>query len=330
MNYKEIIEKGENLLKEKGLPSNYLGPGAETNYTAITNLEYFKLLAFKLRLLDTDEAVTATTIFGRKLRTPILSAALSGMKNIAKNPLKKIAQGVNESGSMMWVGVSSSEDLESVVKTGVPTVKIIKPFKDIKKIVKKIESAEKMGVVAVGIDIDFFLGGKFGDKLYAPGQMGLISLSELKDLASATKLPFILKGVLSEYDAEKALEIGAKGIVVSNHAAYVLDYLVHPLEVLPRIKNTIGDDATIFVDSGFRRGTDVLKALSLGADTVLIGHLLMIALAANGYEGVKDIIEILTAELKRAMTLTGCRNISEIDDSIIHKRNLIIPTQIAR
>ena len=326
MNYKEIIEEGKNFLRKKGLPLNYLGPGAETNYTAITNVEYFKFLAFTLRLLNSDEAGTETTIFGKKLRTPILSAALSGMKNITEDPLKKIAQGIKESGSMMWVGVSSLESLESVVSTGAPAIKIIKPFKDIKKIVKEVESAEKVGVVAVGIDVDFFLGGKFGEKLYAPGQMGIIPLTALRDVVSATKLPFILKGILSEHDAARALEVGAKGIVVSNHGAYIMDYLIHPLEVLPKIKNIIGDEATIFVDSGFRRGTDVLKALALGADAVSIGYLLMIALAANGSEGVRDIIDILTAELQRAMTLTGCRSISEVDDHIIYKRGFIIPT----
>ncbi len=73
MNYKEIIEEGENFLRKKGLPLNYLGPGAETNYTAITNVEYFKFLAFTLRLLNSDEAVTETTIFGKKSDAAIVA-----------------------------------------------------------------------------------------------------------------------------------------------------------------------------------------------------------------------------------------------------------------
>jgi 4-hydroxymandelate oxidase len=131
------------------------------------------------------------------------------------------------------------------------------------------------------------------------------STNELKGLVAATKLPFILKGVLSAEDAEKTVEVGSGGIVVSNHGGSVIDFTAHPLEVLPEIKAVIGDRIPIFVDSGFRRGSDVMKALALGADAVLVGWLLAMGLAADGSGGVTEMVNIVTAELRRIMSVTG-------------------------
>ena len=93
--------------------------------------------------------------------------------------------------------------------------------------------------------------------------------------------------------------------MVSNHAGVVIDYAAHPLEVLPEIKKVIGNRMPIFVDSGFRRGSDVMKALALGADAVLVGWALVMGLAANGSQGVTEMVDILTAELQRIMSVTG-------------------------
>ena len=130
--------------------------------------------------------------------------------------------------------------------------------------IKELKEAEEGGAIAVGTDIDFFYGAKRGEKIFAPKAMAPKSVADLKRLTAATKLPFILKGVLSAEDAEKALEIGAGGIVVSNHGGAIIDYSAHPLEVQPEIKEVIGNKFPIFVDSGFRRGSDVMKALALG------------------------------------------------------------------
>jgi 4-hydroxymandelate oxidase len=186
--------------------------------------------------------------------------------------------------------------------------------------IRELKEAEEGGAIAVGTDMDFFYGAKRGDRLFAPPGMAPKRVSDLQKLAKATKLPFILKGVLSAQDARKALEAGAGGIVVSNHAGAILDYAAHPLEVLPEIREVIGKRIPVLVDSGFRRGSDVMKALALGADAVLVGWILIMGLAADGSQGVKAMIEILTAELRRIMSVTGCADLSQIDDSILVKR----------
>ena len=330
MEYGELLKTAEANLKAKGILKSYsveegssLRPGPETNFVGRFNLRYFERFGFKFRMIDSEEASTEITLFNRKFKTPILSGALSGMADITEKPLSKIASGVKDSGSMMWVGIASSEQVKEVFETGCPTVRIVKPFKEMEAMIKELKEAEEGGAIAVGTDIDFFYGAKRGEKIFAPKAMAPKSVADLKRLAAATKLPFILKGVLSAEDAEKALEIGAGGIVVSNHGGAIIDYAAHPLEVLPEIKKVIGSKIPIFVDSGFRRGSDVMKALALGADAVLIGWLLVMGLAANGSQGVTEMIDTLTGELRRIMSVTGCRNLSGIDDKVLVKRDFI-------
>jgi 4-hydroxymandelate oxidase len=328
MEYGELIKMAEANLKAKDLLKNYslgegtsLRTGSETNFVGRFNLQYFERFGFRFRMIGSHEASTEITLFNRKFKTPILTGALSGMADITDRPLAKVASGVKDGGSMMWVGIASSDQLREVLETGVATVRIVKPYQEIDMMVKELKEAEEGGAVAVGTDIDFFYGAKRGDRIFAPKAMAPKSVEQLKRLVGATKLPFILKGVLSAWDAEKALEIGAGGIVVSNHGGMIIDYAAHPLEVLPEIKEVIGNRIPIFVDSGFRRGSDVMKALALGADAILVGWLLVMGLAASGSQGVTEMIEILTAELRRIMSVTGCRNLSEIDDKVLVKRD---------
>jgi isopentenyl diphosphate isomerase/L-lactate dehydrogenase-like FMN-dependent dehydrogenase len=330
MEYGELMKMAEANLRAKGILEsykileNYQREGAETNFVGRFNVRYFERFGFKFRMIDSHEASTEATLFNRKFETPILSAALSGLIDITEKSLREIALGVGNSGSMMWVGIASAEQVKDVLKTEVPTVRIVKPFQDVEMMIKELKEAEAGGAIAVGTDIDFFYGGKRGDRTFAPKAMAPKSLTALKELAGVTSLPFILKGVLSTQDAEKALEIGAGGIVVSNHGGAIIDYAAHPLEVLPEIKEVIGNQMPIFADSGFRRGSDVMKALALGADAVLIGWPLVMGLAANGSQGVAEMITILTAELRRIMSVTGCKNLSEIDDKILVKRDFFI------
>ena len=330
MDYGELIKAAEANLKAKNILKNYsieegsaLRAGTETNFVNRFNLRYFERFGFKFRMIDSQEASTAITLFGRKFETPILSGALSGLVDITEKSLGKLASGVKDSGSMMWVGIASSEQIKDIFETGAPTVRIVKPYQDTDAMIRELKEAEERGAIAVGTDIDFFYGAKRGERLYAPKAMAPKSLDELKKLAKVTKLPFILKGVLSAQDARKALEMGAGGIVVSNHGGVTIDYAAHALEVLPEIKEVIGDRMPIFADSGFRRGSDVMKALALGADAVLVGWLLVMGLAANGSQGVTEIINIVTAELRRIMTVTGCKKLSDINEEILIKRDYL-------
>jgi len=268
-------------------------------------------------LIDSVEADTRLELFGQRLGTPVTSGAMSGMTNLAKDPLRKIAHGLAEAGSLMWVGICPNHELQSVIQEDVPVVKISKPYSDTEKIIEKISFAEDIGAVAVGIDIDFFYGGKTGNRVIMPEPMGPKTLDELKDIISTVRIPFVVKGVLGIDDALKAREAGAKAIVVSNHGAVVLDHAAHPLQILREVTQSLEGELDIFADSGFRRGTDVLKGLALGAKGVLMGTSALIGLAADGGDGVRDMFLAITDELRRAMSITGCADLNAITEDIL-------------
>lgn len=204
--------------------------------------------------------------------------------------------------------------MKAIIDTGAKTVKITKPYADSDLIFQRIAEAEQLGAVAVGMDIDFVFGGKKGPP---PFPMAPKTLTDIKRFVEATKLPFILKGILSETDAEKAMEAGVGGIVVSHHGGAILDYTIPPLRVLPRIANVVAGRIPIFVDCGICRGLDAFKALALGANAVSVGKAAMAGLAAAGADGVRQVIEGITAELRRAMSVTGSPDPEHIDPAVI-------------
>ncbi|MBB5156476.1 alpha-hydroxy acid oxidase [Saccharopolyspora phatthalungensis] len=127
--------------------------------------------------------------------------------------------------------------------------------------------------------------------------------------------PLVVKGLLTAEDARRAVDAGADAVIVSNHGGRQLDGAPATLHVLPRIVEAVGDTAEVLMDSGIRRGSDVLKALSLGAKAVLVGRLPTWGLAAGGTAGVERVLELLRSEMVRTMRLMGCRSVSELDPS---------------
>ncbi len=322
MNYGEIVNIALKKLKELGIQeyvTSFKGEprGSESGYTSVTNRKYFDRISFKMRLIDSKCADTSTKLFDQHLKTPIMSGAMSGMWNIEKEPLRKIALGLAEAGSMFWVGICSNEELKSVFEEKAPVVVISKPWIENEKIIERIGLAEDLGAVAVGVDIDHSFNPKIGDEIRLKNQVGPKTIEDLKNIISTISVPFVIKGVLSLDDAVKAREAGAKSIVLSNHIGTAIDYAAHPLQILPQVVEVMSDELLIMVDSGFRRGTDVLKGLALGAKGVLMGTNVYVGLAANGSNGVRDMIIAVTDELRRAMSLTGCANVNEITKDIL-------------
>ena len=138
-------------------------------------------------------------------------------------------------------------------------------------------------------------------------------------LQSISTLPVLVKGILRGDDGLKAYEHGAKGIVVSNHGGRQLDGAIATFEALPDIVQTVGDKIEILVDGGIRRGTDILKALALGAKAVLVGRPILWGLAVEGTKGVAHVLELLKEELDLAMALSGCASIQDIEPSLVIK-----------
>ncbi len=311
----KLYEEGKEKLKEIGIYED-LEVGVETGYVNEHNKEIFRKFHLVMAGIDAEFAETATNAFGISLDTPLMMAQITyPIPRITDDALIKIAEALKETGSMMWLGFPIPDNLEEIARI-VPVGQMIKPYKDRKKIFEAIEYVEKSGAVAYGVDFDSGARTKYLGKLRGPESKPLSS-EEIKDIMNASKLPFLLKGVLSVKDAEKAMNIGVENVLVTNHAAHTLDYLPHPLEVLPEIKQVIHEDTNVFVDSGFRRGSDVFKGLAMGADIVMLGRPIIYGLVVNGKEGVKEVISTITEELRRIMTMCGAKTISEIDETMI-------------
>jgi isopentenyl diphosphate isomerase/L-lactate dehydrogenase-like FMN-dependent dehydrogenase len=277
---------------------------------------YLDSLLVEMRHIDGTEPSTALSLYGKSFKTPVMMAAFSHLDKTYPAGMVEAARGFFGAGALAWSGMGDYEELEAMRKTGADLIKIIKPHQDNREIFKKIEHAEKCGCLAVGMDIDHQFGGK--KEWYTAGGLPMApkSLEDIRSFVKATKLPFILKGVLSEQDTYKCLDAGVGGIVVSHHHGMV-DYSLPPLRILPTVVRIVKKQIPVFVDCGISRGMDAFKALALGADAVCLGRSILGPLAAEGAEGVRKMVEETTHELKWAMAVTGSKDIGHIDPKVI-------------
>jgi len=278
--------------------------------------DYFDSILLETRYIDSDLPDTSISLWGEKFDTPIMTAALSHLHNICDNAMTEFAKGAKLSNAVNFVGMGEEIELEEMLATGSKTIKIVKPHLDNNDVIQKLTHAARHGAFAVGMDIDHAYNSVGGYDVVCGFPMKSKSLEEMTDFVKATSLPFVVKGVLSVTDAKKAVEAGAKGIIVSHHHG-IMPYSIPPLMALPKIKEAVGNDIKIFVDCGIESGVDVFKALALGADAVCVGRALMDPLK-NGAKGVSDKISVMNNELSSIMARTGAKTIAEIDPSVLH------------
>ncbi|MDI2587274.1 alpha-hydroxy-acid oxidizing protein [Psychrobacillus sp. NEAU-3TGS] len=158
---------------------------------------------------------------------------------------------------------------------------------------------------------------KIGDLLFNPS----LTWEDLRTIKKHTSLPILLKGILHEEDASKALDYGVDGLIVSNHGGRQLDGCISSLEALPPIADVIQDRIPILLDSGIRRGSDVIKARALGASAVLLGRPFVYGLAVSGEQGVRHVLKNLINDIDTSLALTGCTSMTQVNESIIRRKN---------
>lgn len=278
--------------------------------------EYLDSLLLEMRHIDNKKPDTAFKLYGEEFTTPVMMAALSHLNNLHDDGMVEMARGAAKAGAVNWAGMGDKQELERITATGARTIKIIKPYADNDVIFDRIRHAEACGVLAVGIDVDHAFNGSGEYDTVLGYAMRPKSMEEIREFAASTKLPFIIKGVLSERDAYKCLQAGVKGIVVSHHHG-IMEYALPPLKVLPAICKVIDGQIPIFVDCGIVSGMDVYKALALGATAVSAGRVIMEPLREKGADGVCEKIQQMTAELKGVMARTGCATLADMDATVI-------------
>jgi isopentenyl diphosphate isomerase/L-lactate dehydrogenase-like FMN-dependent dehydrogenase len=214
--------------------------------------------------------------------------------------------------------MAEEAEIERLAFFGAPMIEIIKPYADRELIARKIRHAEKLGLLAVGVDIDHAFGDDGSPDNVFGSVMAPLKTPELEDICKSTRLPVIIKGVLSVRDAERCVEAGAQGLVLSHHNNRI-EYAMPPMALLPEIAEMTAGKIPLFVDCEIKTGMDAFKALALGAKGVCIGRPLMTAIKQDPEHGVRDYLLKATAELKKAMAFTGCTTLEKMDPTVIHR-----------
>lgn len=339
----------EKLAKEK-LPKmvyDYYSSAAQDQWSLQENRNAFSRILFRPRILiDVSHIDTSSTVFGDNISMPIMIAPTAMQRMAHPQGECATSRAASSAGTIMTVSSWSTCSVEEVAATGEGIrffqLYIMKDRNIAVQLAKKAESAGFKAIVLTAdtpwlakreadiknkfslpshLSLKNFEGLDFGDQTKNPGSFAsLVSLQtdatfswkDLQWLKTVTKLPILIKGVLTAEDAKVAVEAGAAGVIVSNHGARQLDYLPAPIMVLEEIVKAVQGRIPVFMDGGVRRGTDVFKALALGASGVFIGRPVLFSLAVDGEVGVKRMLEILLNEFRLTMALNGCRSLKEI------------------
>lgn len=310
----------------------YVAGGAADEITVLWNRQAFDAIKINPSVLnDVSKLDTTVTLFGQKLAYPILIAPTAYHKIIHPEGELATAKGAGKANAIYVVSSYTTTALEEIKNAASGSLWFQLYARDDKEYTKNlVQKAEALGCRALCITVDTPVDGarnrqekanfELPDGInvhYRIGDDLSLTWKEMEYIVSFSKIPVLLKGILNPNDAEKAIKIGASGIIVSNHGGRNLDTVPATIEVLPRIVERVNKRIPILLDGGIRRGTDVLKAIALGANAVLVGRPICYGLAAGGASGVAKTLDILKAEFEMAMALSGRATIASIDSSLI-------------
>lgn len=294
--------------------------GKGSGSTFVRNYDKLREVFITLDTISGNEDIdTSATLFGRRYSLPVYAAPIGGIltnygADMSEDDYaRELVIGSTNAGSVAFTGdgvdpnmfLDPLKTIKEVNGNGIPT---IKPWND-ENVAWRMEASIESGAFAIASDIDAS-GLTNLRNLKAPVEFK--DVEGLKKMKEHAKVPFIVKGIMSVEGAMKALEAGADAIVVSNHGGRVLDECLSSIEVLEDIAKAVNKRMTVLVDSGFRSGSDVFKALALGADGVLIGRPLSLAVIGGGREGVEIYFNKIKAELMETMSLSGCKTLKDI------------------
>lgn len=330
---------------------DYISTGSTDEVTLRDNVAAFQRLRLLPPLLaGVDQVSLATTLLGTPVRLPILLAPVAGQSLFHRDGVLASARAAAAAGTILGVSSSAGHSVEEVAEAtdGPKWFQLYVP-RDRTIARRIVERVERAGYRALILTVD--LGErKDADKrnrfalprerlLKQLTDMGfpvhagmtLAELNAVNDqawdpalswevfdwLRSITRLPLLVKGVLRPEDADRAVRLGLDGIVVSNHGGRRLDGVPASIDQLEKVVAAVKGRATVLLDSGVRRGTDVLKALALGAQGVLVGRPYAWALAAGGEEGVTQLLTLLREELEVALQACGCASVQQVPRGLV-------------
>jgi 4-hydroxymandelate oxidase len=314
--------------EEYGKPLGLRGIGAGLSFEN----NFHALLRYKLktRLITKHETpVLETSFFGKKVEMPLLASSMSGLSYTSSMTEDEFAycilEGARLAGTIGFTGHTSKEykihpGIDALRRVQGHGVNIFKPQSQ-EIILDLIKQSENEKAVAVGIDIDGAGSVNFaraGKPVYRK------TIREIRELKRSTHLPFMVKGVMCVEDALAAAEAGVDAIGVSNHGGRVLDATPGVADVLPSIVKALrrtkrGKRIVVTADGAVRTGYDAMKLLALGADFALIGRPLARQALDSGVEGVKAVLEYIKTDIRKAMIMTSCNSVKDINERILYR-----------
>ncbi|MDB4906841.1 MAG: glycolate oxidase [Gemmatimonadetes bacterium] len=334
---------------------NYVAGGAGDELTLSANRRDLDALQLSPRILrDVSVIDTSSQLLGASLEFPLLLAPTAYHAMLHPGGECATARGAGSERVPLVVSSFATTSLEEVAAAATAPLWFqlyVQPDRGFTR--ELAQRAERAGCRALMITVDTPVLGTRNreqrDAFQLPAGLARVNLASLPASAVArhfdasgvysevldatltwrdiewlrgiTQLPVVLKGILSPADARLAVEHGADAIVVSNHGARNLDTLPSAIAALPRVAEAVGQRIPVLMDGGIRRGTDIVKALALGASAVMVGRPYLWALAARGEEGVASVCRILRTELRAAMALLGRASLGELDESVLWRQS---------
>ncbi|HEY9673325.1 MAG TPA: alpha-hydroxy acid oxidase [Waterburya sp.] len=334
---------------------DYYASGSWDEITLRDNRAAFERYKLRPRMLvDVSQRDLSTQILGQSLPLPILIAPMAFQCLAHPEGEIATAKAAASVGSLMVLSTLATKGMDEVasVKKQAPQWFQLYVHRDRALTRALVESAHAAGFQALCLTVDAPVLGKREKDIhnqfvlppdmelanlsaltdleisYNPGESGLftyfleqinpaLTWADLEWLQSLSPLPVVVKGILRPDDAIRAVEHGAKAVIVSNHGGRQLDGAIASIDALSEVVAAVGHKVDVLLDGGIRRGTDVLKALALGAKAVLLGRPVLWGLAVSGEAGVQHVIELLRDEFDLAMALSGCAKLQDIDPSLV-------------
>ena len=316
----------------------YFAGAANDEWTMRENRAAFERWVLRPRMLvDVSDVSTATTVFGTDVSMPLLVAPTAFQRMAHPEGELAMARGASAAGTVMCLSTLATATIEEVAEASADGARWFQLYwsSDRGVVQDLLDRAAANGFTALVLTVDLpelgrrerdlRTGFEIPEEIPVPiflslaESVGAISPTDinwavdksltwrdLEWLRSVSSLPLIVKGILTAEDALLAVESGAEGVVVSNHGGRQLDGVAAALDALPEVVEAVGDRATVLMDSGIRRGTDVVKALALGAEAVLAGRAPLWGLATGGADGVQAVLQLLREEIALALALCGC------------------------
>ena len=330
----------------------YLG-GSNDEVTVRENRAAFERLAIRYRVLvDVSKRTTNTTVLGTPIDFPVLVAPTAFQRLACDDGELATARAASAAGTILILSTAATTTIEDVAAVGGRQWFQLYVYADRSLTKALVERAEACGMSAIVLTVDAPVLGRrerdLRNRFHLPngitlanvpssgsvpmptghGESGLanhfasgidagLTWKDIEWLRSLTKLPVLIKGIVRGDDAARAVEHGASAIIVSNHGGRQLDTAISTIRALPEVVDAVQGRIEVLLDGGVRRGTDVIKAIALGARAVLVGRPVVWGLAADGEQGARRVLELLRAEVDLAMALCGCPSVSDITRDLV-------------